>query len=283
MPDGDIDVRLGIEYANHDGEPLLGDLYAPAGAGPYPALVLIHGGGWKLASRLLYQHWGPYLAKSGYVAFAVDYRLSKPDKPTYPQAVHDMKAAVQYLRGNAATLNVDPDRIGGIGDSAGGHLVSLLALSGDSPKLANPHTGDPHHGVSTRLKVAVPVYGVFDMLAAWEHSQVNRPLDQIIEQFLGASPMTDREVYFDASPISWTTVENNRAAFLVVWGTADDICDYRTQSEPFVTALKRAGNFTRTVPIAGAPHFWIAEPHDWPGSYNAFLAPRLLHFLRERL
>jgi acetyl esterase/lipase len=107
MPDSDIDVRLGIEYANHDGEALLGDLYAPGGPGPYPALVLIHGGGRKLASRALYQHWGPYLARNGYAAFSVDYRLSKPGKPTYPQAVHDMKAAIQYLRGNAATLKVE--------------------------------------------------------------------------------------------------------------------------------------------------------------------------------
>ena len=59
--------------------------------------------------------------------------------------------------------------------------------------------------------------------------------------------------------------------------------DHQAQSIPFVTALKRAGNFTRTVPIEGAPHFWVAEPHEWAGSYNAFLAPRLLQFLRERL
>jgi len=201
----------------------------------------------------------------------------------YPQSVHDVKAAVQYLRGRGTTIKVDPDRIGAMGDSSGGHLVALLALSGDSPKLANPHTNDQYHDVSTRLKVAVAVYGVFDLLCNWEHGQLTRPLDQATEIYLGSSPMEDRDVYYEASPISWTTIHNNQAAFLVVWSTADDIVDYQAQSVPFVTALKRAGNYTRTVPIEGVPHYWISEPLDEPHSYTSFLAPKLLRFLAERL
>jgi acetyl esterase/lipase len=170
VSDSDVDVQLGVEYANHDGVALLGDLYAPTAPGSYPAMVLIHGGAWKLGTRTAYRYWGPYLARHGYVAFTVDYRLASPGQPMYPQNVHDAKAAVQYLRGNGAAIKVDPDRIGAMGDSAGGHLASLLARSGDAPKLANPHTGDPHHGVSTRLKVAVPVYGVFDLLSFREHN-----------------------------------------------------------------------------------------------------------------
>jgi acetyl esterase/lipase len=190
---------------------------------------------------------------------------------------------VQFLRGRSAAINVDPDRIGAMGDSVGGHLSSLLALSGDSPKLANPHTGDAYHGVSTRLKVAVPVYGVFDLLAQWEHDQLARPRDQFTEICLGGSPMEIRDAFYEASPLSWTIIDNNQADFLVVWGTADDIADYQTQSIPFLTALKRAGTYTRTVPIEGAPHFWISEPIDEPHSYSGFLAPRLLRFLNERL
>ena len=282
-PDAEVEVQLGIEYANHDGVALLGDLYAPAAPGTYPALLLIHGGAWLRGTRTAYQYWGPYLARHGYVAFSVDYRLASPGRPMYPQNVHDVKAAVQYLRGMGAAIKVDPERIGAMGDSVGGYFASLLALSGDSPKLANPYTDDPHHGVSTRLKVAVPVYGWFDLLRVWEHNHMTRPLDAITETYLGASPMENRDVYYEASPINWTTIHNNQAAFLVVWGTADDIADYQTQSIPFMTALKRAGTFTRTVPIEGAPHFWVSDPIDEPHSYSGFLAPRLLRFLEERL
>jgi acetyl esterase/lipase len=281
--DPEIEVQLGVEYANHDGVALLGDLYMPAAPGAYPAMLLIHGGAWLRGSRTAYQYWGPYLARHGYVAFAVGYRLASPGQPMYPQNVHDVKAAVQYLRGGGAAIKVDPDRLGAMGDSVGGYFASLLALSGDSPKLGNPHTGDAHYGVSTRLKVAVPVYGWFDLLQVWEHNLVTRPLDAITETYLGVSPMENRDIYYEASPIRWTTIQNNRDDFLVVWGTADDIADHLTQSIPFVTALKRAGTYTRTVPIEGAPHFWISDPIDEPQSYAGFLAPKLLRFLRERL
>lgn len=281
--DPEIDVRLGVEYADHDGVALLGDLYMPAAPGAYPAMLLIHGGAWLRGSRTAYQYWGPYLARHGYVAFSVDYRLASPGRPMYPQNLHDVKAAVQYLRGMGAEIKVDPERLGAMGDSVGGYFASLLALSGDSPKLANPYTDDAHHGVSTRLTVAVPVYGWFDLLQVWEHNHMTRPLDAITETYLGASPMENRDVYYEASPINWTTIRNNQADFLVVWGTADDIADHLTQSIPFVTALKRAGTYTRTVPIEGAPHFWISDPIEEPHSYAGFLAPKLLRFLNERL
>ena len=86
----DVEVRLGIEYANHDGVALLGDLYTPAAPGAYPTLLLIHGGAWKMGTRAGYQYWGPYLARRGYAAFAVDYRLATPRQPMYPQNVHDV-------------------------------------------------------------------------------------------------------------------------------------------------------------------------------------------------
>ena len=283
MSDLEIDVQVGVEYANHDGVALLGDLYRPTAPGAHPALLLIHGGGWTRSSRANHRFWGPYLARHGYVAFSVDYRLATNDRATYPQNVHDVKAAVQHLRGSAAAINVDADRIGVMGESAGGHLAALLALSGDSPKLANPYTGDRHHGVSTRLKVAVPIYAVFDLLSHWEHELVIRPRDVCTEMYLGGSPMEIRDIFYEASPISWTTIHNNHVDFLVVWGTADEMVDSEAQSSRFVTALNRAGNFTRTVPITGAPHYWISEPLDEPHSYTGFLAPKLLRFLAQRL
>src|SRR6202521_4162192 len=81
--------------------------------------------------------WGPYLAARGYVVFAIDYRLSTPTQTSWPQALLDCKAGLQYLRGNAAALGVDPNRIGVGGDSAGALLTGMVAVTQDWPAYAN--------------------------------------------------------------------------------------------------------------------------------------------------
>ncbi len=81
------ETRNGVTYATHDGVSLAGDLYLPAGAGPYPALVGVHGGGWQAGARNAFQFWGPWLAERGYVLFAISYRLAKKGHKMFPQAV----------------------------------------------------------------------------------------------------------------------------------------------------------------------------------------------------
>src|SRR5215475_2631527 len=128
-----IETRSGVAYANHDGVSLLGDLYLPAGAGPYPALVAVHGGGWQAGARNAFQFWGPYLAERGYALFAISYRLAKKGQKMFPQAVNDVLAAVQFVRGSAKDIRVDPERIALFGASAGGHLSSMAALGAANP------------------------------------------------------------------------------------------------------------------------------------------------------
>ena len=278
-----IRVQHDMEFGVHDGEKLTGDLYSPEAPGSYPALVALHGGGWKLGSSLSYQHWGPYLARQGYALFSVNYRLLQGARNRYPAAVHDARAAVQFLKSRAEELPVDPDRIGLIGDSAGAHLSAMTALAGDTPLFADAYHDDPYAGVSTSVKAVIGVYGVYDMMAQWTHDQLTRPLDQITQALLGKSPMESKWLFYEASPMTYTTVDNNDTAFLVVWGAEDDIVDRQSQSEAFVTALKQAGFFTRTVIVPGAPHFWMSDPIDEERSHSAFLAPRLLRFLQDRL
>jgi acetyl esterase/lipase len=284
MPEGhDIDIRKNVQFGVHDGDLLTGDYYAPPGTGPYPALVAVHGGGWQLGTAESYQSWGPYLAHRGYVLFAMNYRLVQDTKNRYPAAVHDTRAAVQFLRSKAAALKVDPTRIGCMGESVGAHLAALVALAGDSPPFAEAYPHNPYTGVRTQVKIVVGVYGVYDLLAQWHHDQLTRPRDQVTERFLGKSPMESKHLFYEASPLTYTTIDKNHTAFLVVWGTEDDIVEARSQSEVFVTALKQAGFFVRTVIVPGAPHFWIREPIDEPTSYTGFVAPRLVRFLQARL
>jgi acetyl esterase/lipase len=278
MPEAhDIDIRKNVQFGVHDGDVLTGDYYAPPGAGPYPTLIALHGGFWKRGTAEAYQYWGPYLAQHGYVLFSINYRLVEGTRNRCPAAVHDTCAAVQFLRSEAAAFKVDPKRVGCIGDSAGAHLASLVALA------CAAYSSDPYAGSSTKIKVVIGVYGAYDLLAQWKHDQVARPRDQVTEIWLGKSPMESKQMFYEASPLTYTTIDNNQTAFLIVWGTEDDIVDPHSQSEVFLTALKQAGFFVRTVIVPGAPHFWMSDPINEPSSYTGFLAPRLLRFLQNQL
>jgi acetyl esterase/lipase len=279
----EVVTRTDIEYAVREDARLAGDLYLPKGLDKAPVLVAVHGGGWQAGNRAIYKYWGPHLAKNGYAVFAVSYRLSKPGTKSYPAAVYDVKAAVQFVRAKAAELGVDPDRIALMGDSAGAHLATLAALAAGEPQFSSEHQSDPHAAASAAVKAVIGFYGVYDMLAQWEHDQVARPRDQITEKFLGGSPMLIRRAYFDASPLSYATVDKNRTRVLLVYGTADDIVDPQPQSQKFLTALKQAGFFVRTVVIPGGTHFWVADPVEEAGSFGAFAAPRVLRFLEGAL
>jgi dipeptidyl aminopeptidase/acylaminoacyl peptidase len=120
------------------------------------------------------------------------------------------------------------------------------------------------------------------MLGQWEHDQIARPRDQITEKFLGASPMVNRKVFFESSPISYATVDKNATRFLLVQGTHDDIVDSETQSTAFLTALKQAQFVARAVVVPGAGHFWVTDPIE-PGSFGAHAVPKVLLFLKAWL
>jgi acetyl esterase/lipase len=280
----EVDLRRDVEYAVHDGQHLVGDLYRPRRHEPTPVVVAVHGGAWGGGSPAHYRYWGPYLAARGVAVFAIQYRLVTMGSPTYPQAVHDVRAAVQFARGDAAELGLDPNRIALIGDSAGGHLASFVALAGDDPRFCGASDG-PHVMVSTQVKAVVSFYGVYDLLAQWHHDDLLFRMRDYrgVEKFLGRSPIDDRRIYFEASPLSYATTRPDPPAFLLVWGAEDDIVDPTTQAAPFRDALRRAMYYVRTVVIPGAGHFWITEPIEEPSSYTGVLAPRLLRFLDERL
>jgi len=269
-----------IVFAEHDRTKLVGDLYLPKGRAKAPVLVAIHGGGWQVGNRQFYRYWGLFLARAGYAVFAIDYRLGKPG--VYPAAVYDAKAAVQFVRAKAAEFDLDPDRIGLVGDSAGAHLAAQVALAGD--QYTSAYRDDANAAVSANVKCVIGFYGVYDMLAQWTHDLTTRPNDKIAEKFLGASPMQNRRLYFDASPISYATVDHNQVRFLLIHGTDDDIVDPPTQSGAFLAALTQSGFFVRRIIIPGAGHFWSSDPFESePHSYSATAIPRLMRFLESSL
>jgi acetyl esterase/lipase len=277
-----VTVHSGVAYANHDGVELLGDLYLPKDAQAMPALVAVHGGGWVAGMRGAFQYWGPYLAARGIAVFAISYRLAAKAK-AFPEAVQDVLAGVQFVRGKANAFGIDATRVGLLGASAGAHLAALAALSGK--KFTGGYPQDPFAATDTGVKALVGVYGVYDLCAMWNSLQVQdgRNADNKVEKFLGAPPMANRQLYFDASPISYATYANNAIGVLLATGTEDDLVEPESQTEPFQLALKQAGFFVRPCIVPGAPHYWMNDPIEEPGSLSGFLAPRLTRFLAERL
>lgn len=274
-----IQIQRDLVYAVHDGVELRADLYTPEGAGPFAAFALIHGGAWQMGSKNQWNSWGPYLAAQGYVAFAISYRLSTPKTPSFMESIWDTKSGVQFLRGRAAELRVDPDRVAGFGLSAGAHLVAMLTLAGDDPRFAVPYREDPYRGQPAKLNVAVAVGGVFDLIRQWEHDQLHRPQDQMTEKYLGGTPMDARDRFYEASPLTHASRQNaENTRWLIGWGTEDDVVDPEPQAKVFVGHLKRAGAVVRAVPVVGAGHFWMIDSPVEEG-HNPYFAGQLLTFL----
>lgn len=165
------DVLTGLEYARVDGQSLRLDLYRPAPAATPPAVVLwVHGGGWCAGARAPLPADVAPLQGEGLAIAAVSYRLTSttPDcanaaGATWPAQIHDLKAAVRWLRANAATLGIDGSRIGAWGQSAGAHLAATLALSGGSGELEGAIGSHP--GVDSRVAAVVAYYPPTDLLA----------------------------------------------------------------------------------------------------------------------
>jgi acetyl esterase/lipase len=230
-----------------------------------------------------FQHWGRYLAERGIALFAISYRFATAKQKTFPHAVQDVLAGIQYVRGNAKSLNIAADRIGVFGHSAGGNLGALAALGGRSPIFAGGYPNDQFGRESTDVKVFAGVYGVYDVAQMWQKYNAQSPLQNNIGWFMGAPLPENRQIYFDASPISYAVTANNKVAVHLSVGTEDDLVDRQHQTDAFLLALKQAGFFVRTTILQGAPHYFGSDPIDEPGSVSGYLAPRLLRFLQEKL
>ena len=141
-------------YAEYGNRRMLADVFVPPGDGPFPAAIVLHGGGWHSGDKMKFRAMGLELAKRGYVTMAIAYRLSEEAK--FPANIHDCHGSVRFLRANANLYRVDPDRIGVVGGSAGAHLAGLLATTAGVEEL---HGDGGYPDVSSRVQAAVVMSG----------------------------------------------------------------------------------------------------------------------------
>ena len=275
--------RENVVYCESGGIKLQGDLYLPKGAGPFPILIGVPGGGWRLCVRASFRDWGLYLASRGYGLFVIDYRLATQSQKSFPGAVRDVIAAIRFIRSSGSELSIDPSRIGLLGASAGAHLAALAALGKDEA-IFSELPGNALGATPAHVKALVGVCGVYDLFRHWQDDLGRNPDPRwnIARNLIGKEPYEDQQAYFDASPLRHVSYAKSSIPVLLSWGTADDVVD-PSQSESFARALQQARFTVRTHRVPGASHFWFGEPPQETSSAAASFAPRLVQFLSSFL
>lgn len=240
-----VSVKQDVIYRTVDGEQLGLDVYRPAKTGKdRPAVVIIHGGGWRMGDKALFAQQGNQLAERGFVAFSVNYRLA-PAHP-YPAAVDDVEAAVEWVRKHAKDYGVDRERVGALGGSAGAHLTGLLATVGKG-SLEKGH----------RIAAAVSWSGPMDFVSLVPAATAAP--DGSIPTFLGCAPDACPDTYAEASPI--THVDKTDAPTLLVNSTMELVP--QSQADAMNAALDGAGVANQAIILPGRAHSRAYSNRVW--------------------
>jgi acetyl esterase/lipase len=258
-------VELDIVYAKAGDKELKLDLARPAeGNGPFPCVVLFHGGGWRMGNKKDVRSWLPFLANEGYVAASVGYRLVP--EATFPAPVEDAKTAVRFLRANADRYAIDKDRFAALGWSAGGHLACMLGLT--DPKCG--FEGKECSDQSSRVQAVVDYFGPTDLSAFGKNDLAQKGM---LGPFIGARYSDNPAAHEKASPVQYVT--KDAPPFLIFHGTKDWVVPVE-QSRLLAEKLKDVKAPVKLVEVPG-------EGHGWEGQANGQTTRETLRFLAERL
>ena len=290
-----------LVYAEVGGQPLRLDLYLPAdGVEPRPLLVWIHGGGWSGGSRFPAPGFATQLRNRGIAVASVSYRLTSQaaqwgGQPViFPAQIHDVKAAIRWLRAHATEYQLDPNRVGVWGSSAGGHLAALVGTSGNDPELEGTVGSDLDQ--SSAVQVAVDYYGPIDLLqmnpdvttppgSALDHDAPNSPESRLIgfdqpgagigvlrANFNNPTPPFPQMALrvTEVDPQTWADADD--PPFMIVHGTAD-------QSVPFA----QSGRLRDTLIALGRVPVFLPVPDAGHGGFPTAVHTQVQGFLLDRL
>ena len=245
-----------VIFGTYSGLALLMDVYKPAAANGY-GIVVIPGSGWHTGlaydANLLKQskEFSLYMQKlstAGYTTFVVTHRAAP--RFHYPDAVDDVQRAVRFVRRNADRYGIDKDRIGALGASSGGHLVSML---GTLDGKGNAESSDLVEQQSAKVQCVVALYPVTDP------AKVDTPSGlQAVTSFMGAPARFDPKRFREAAPLTHVTADD--PPFLLIHGDGDRTVPYN-QSEAMEAALKNVGVTVKLVRVPGGDH-----GSDFPGN-----------------
>ncbi|MDE0467812.1 MAG: alpha/beta hydrolase [Candidatus Poribacteria bacterium] len=265
-PEG-VTVYRDIAYVADGHERQKLDLYIPDEGENLPLIIWIHGGAWLGGDKAHYNPRG-YL-KSGYAGASINYRLSQ--HAIFPAQIKDVKAAVRWLRANADTYRLDPNRFAAWGSSAGGHLVAMLGTTGD----VNEFEVGENLEVSSRVQAIVDYYGPTDFLQMDTHrlpdGLVHDAPDSPESKLVGGPIQEHKDRVAKANPITY--VSDDDSPFLIIHGDQDKLVPYQ-QSVLLKDALEKAGVPVTFYKVEGGGHGWFRDPKV-PELTKAFLEKHL--------
>ncbi|MDA0349770.1 MAG: alpha/beta hydrolase [Verrucomicrobia bacterium] len=257
LPAG-VEAHGNLVYASYGDRELTLDLYQPKGPqGPLPAIIFIHGGGFYKGDPSSYTAMAIELAEDGYVTMNMFYRLS--GEAPFPAAIQDCKAAVRWARANARKYNIDPNRIGSVGGSAGGHLSGLLGTSGPATYLEGL-VGHEHQ--SSQIQACVVMAGGMDWRTEEAQATAAEDPRRRIQTFLNGTYKTATQTYHNASPVFHVSKATAPMCFM------DGEFDLPgTRYPEIISELNSRGIYNESHVIEKAPHaFWSSHPFFEPAT-----------------
>jgi acetyl esterase/lipase len=243
-----ISVQKDVPYGVQGSEKLLLDIYQPGepASRPRPAIVLIHGGSWTSFDKSTMRGMANFLARSGFVAVSVDYRLLHGSENRWPAQLDDVQRAVRWLRANSRKYNIDPNHVGAFGHSAGAQLAALLGME-DTRDNSDPALAK----YSSRVQAVVDVSGPSDFTTNRDPDG-----DEQLANFLGADYAKSPDVWQSASPVFHAAKSN--APFLIVHGTRDEMVPI-AQAQELYDKLKQAGVHVTLIQLDDVHTFQTPE------------------------
>ncbi|MBT8396283.1 MAG: alpha/beta hydrolase [Gemmatimonadetes bacterium] len=257
---GESDSDQGLPFETHKdlvfSPGLWMNLYVPKkGTQPFPAVVLIHGGGWSSGTRGDFLPEALHLASNGLVAGTIDYRLAPAH--VFPAALQDVKAAIRWLRANADAYSIDASQIAVMGGYEGGHLAAMVGTTEGVAQFE----GEENPGYSSAVQAVVAISSQVDLPSLWSGGAGKGVL--AIERFLGSSYQEDPALWAIASPISY--VSQASAPFLLLHGIEDTEVPF-AHAEGMRDALMAAGAHVELFSAQGGDHeFFFSVLWNAPG------------------
>jgi acetyl esterase/lipase len=262
----EIDVE-DVEYLRHGDKPLLARLFKPRGAGPFSAIVELHGGAWCMGDRTRDVAINEPLAKSGVLVAALDFRM--PPEASYPASFADINYGIRWLKAHAAELGIKSDGIGILGSSSGGHQAMLAGMRPNDPRYSTIRLPSNAPDVDARVCCVVMCWPVIDPLARYRYAkamkQDDKPRPALLDQVL---PLHDaywrnEDAMAEGNPVlaleRGEQVDTPPALYLQ---GASDIVHPRVDLDRFVAAYGRAGGDVRLELFDGEVEGFIVRNPD---------------------